>query len=187
MNINVAIRFLLSVCALTLGFSAQSLADKNIFTETYDIDLVACEGLYLDGVMYTFTVGGAPSLDCIAGTFAGPGFTNNISAPNMEGTSAGILHMRFDVPTTEFGFGVAQNTFSSPQLQSVIIDLYRPGVGLLREELFLDTTSDPGFVGGRFDYSGPAVRTVTIKYSGTFFRFAIDNVTYFRPPGQAKK
>ena len=181
-------RVLASVLMLCLLVPAQSLADKNIFTETYDIDTAPCEGLYLNGITYAFSVAESPSLDCNAGT-GGPGVTNNIEAPNIEGTTAGVLHLRFDVPTTEFGFGVAQSTVT-PQLQSVIIDLFRPGVGLLREELFLDTTNDPEFVGGRFDYSGPAVRTVSIRFNvpmPIFFRFAIDNVTYFRPPGQVKK
>ncbi len=178
------VMMLFSACVL---FGSTAVAEMPIFTQTYDIDPVPCEGLDLDGIAYAFTVAGPPSLDCIAGTFTGPGFTNNIEAPNVEGTSAGILHMTFDVPTTEFGFGVAQNTFTSPQVQSVIVDLFRPGVGLIREEIFLDTTSDPGFVGGRFDYSGPAVKTVTIRHSGAFGRFALDNVTHFRPPGQVKK
>ncbi len=169
--------------ACVLFGSSQSMAGPPISTQTYDIAPVPCEGLYLDGIAYAFIVAGAPSLDCIAGTFVGPGFTNNIDSPNIEGTSAGVLHVTFDVPTTHFGFGVAQNTFASPQVQSVIIDLFRPGAGLLREEMFLDATNDPGFVGGRYDYVGPAVKTVTIRHSGPFSRFALDNVTHFRPPG----
>lgn len=154
-------------------------------TQTYDIAPQACEGLDLDGVTYSFTVAGAPSGDCIAGTIIGPGSTNNIEAPNIEGTSAGTLHLTFDVPTTKFGFGAALNTFDSPQNQSVIVHLNRPGIGLLREEVLLDATSDPNFVGGRFDYNGPAVKTLTIQFSsGSFVRFAVDNVTYFLPPGR---
>ena len=181
-----AYRTPIGVLALSILGTTISLADMPIFNETYDIDPAACEGLQLDGVTYSFTVGGAPSLDCVAGTYIGPGSSNNINMPNVEGTSAGVLHLRFDVPTTKFGFGVAQNTFASPQVQSVIVDLYRPGVGLLREEIALDATSDPNFIGTRYDYDGPAVRTVTIRHSGAFTRFAIDNVTYFRPPGKTK-
>ena len=174
--------FLISAVAILATSSA--FADKNIFTETYEIAPVACEGLDLDEVAYSFTVAGAPSPDCVAGTNVGPGLTNNIDAPNIEGTAAGVLHMTFDVPTTEFGFGVAQSTINSPQVMSVIINLNRPGVGLLREEVELDTTSNPFFVGGRYDYSGPAIKTVTIQFSGLFQRFALDNVDYFRPPGR---
>ena len=155
-----------------------------IFTQTYDIPTASCDGLYLDGISYAFTVGGAPSADCDAGTFIGPGVTNNISFPNIEGTSAGVLHFTFDVPTTKFGFGVAQSTSTGPQ--TVLVNLYRPGVGLLREQVPLSITNDPGFVGGRYDYDGPAVKTVTIVFTATTPRFALDFVTHFRPPGQSK-
>ena len=174
----------LALLAILFAFSASVSAAMPIYIQTYDIDLASCEGLYVDGVSYTFTVGGAPSGDCDAGTFIGPGVTNNISSPNIEGTSAGVLHLTFDVPTTKFGFGVAQSTFGGPQ--TVIINLYRPGVGLLREQVPLDITNDPGFVGGRYDYDGPAIKTVTIQFNATSPRFALDNVSYFSPPGRMK-
>jgi hypothetical protein len=173
------------LCLLGFGTS-QAFADKPIFIETFDIAPVPCDGLELAGVTYSFTVAGAPSLDCRAGTRVGPGVTNNIRAPNIEGTAAGILHLTFNVPTTHFDFGVAQSTFSSPQ--SVVINLNAPGHGVLREEAILSETNDPGFVGGRFTYDGPAVKTATISFStAPFTRFALDNVSYFAPPGQAKK
>jgi hypothetical protein len=175
---------LIGLCLLGFGTS-PALADKPIFVETYNISPVPCDGLQLAGVAYSFTVAGAPSLDCTAGTFAGPGFTNDISAPNIEGTAAGVLHLTFDVPTTHFDFGVAQSTFVSPQ--SVVVNLNAPGHGVLRAEIDLTTTNDPGFVGGHFNYDGPAVKTATISFpAGPYTRFAVDNVSYFRPPGQAK-
>lgn len=48
------------------------------------------------------------------GTFNGPGVTNNIQAPNIEGTSAGVLRLEFDKPTRRFGFGVAQSSGFAP-------------------------------------------------------------------------
>lgn len=152
---------------------------KPLFIQTYDITNSACDGLQLDGVTYAFTVGGVPNADCRAGTTAGPGVTNNIQAPNIEGTSAGVLTLTFDVPTANFGFGVAQSTALSPQ--SVMVDLFRPGNGTLRQELVLTATRDPNFVGGRFDYDGASVRIVTIRLNNPAPRFAVDNVTYFRP------
>ena len=168
--------------------TGSSLADKNTFTETYDqVSVQECEGLALNGVAYSFTIGGTPSQDCTAGTMTGPVNTNDIHAPNIEGNAGGVLHLRFDVPTTVFGFGVALSTRTSPQPDSVIVDLYRPGAGLLRQELPLTTTDDPNYVGARFDYNGPAVRTATIQFASgrPFSRFALDNLTHFVPPGQA--
>jgi hypothetical protein len=163
----------------------MAFAEMKVVTQTYDIPAVACDGLNLEGVGYVFTIGPAPSADCTAGTLAGPGVTNHISRPNIEGSASGVLHLTFFVPTTKFSFGVAQSTTSLTQ--EVIINLNRPGVGLLRESITLITTADPIFVGARYEYDGPAVKTVTISFSNIGGRFAIDNVTYFRPPGQDKK
>jgi hypothetical protein len=175
--------FLISLGLLGLTTST-ALAGGNIFTETLNIVPAPCEGLQLAGVTYSFTVAGLPNPDCTAGTFAGPGLTNHIQAPNIEGTAAGVLHLTFDHPTTHFDFGVAESTLRSPQ--TVVIDLNRPGVGMLRQEVDLTTTRDPLFVGGEFVYDGPAVKTAAISFpvGGGFARFAVDNVSYSRPPGQ---
>ena len=146
-----------------------------VFVQTFDFANVPCHGLTVAGVTYTFTVGGTPSLDCRAGTLNGPGVTNNIQAPNIEGNGAGILRLAFSSPTRRFGFGVAQSTISLPQ--TVTVDLFGPGTGALREELVLNATRDPLFVGGRFEYDGPAVTEVTIQFSSPT-RFALDNLTY---------
>jgi len=172
--------------ALFLGGSLCIAGEGNpTYNQTYDIDPVACEGLSLDGVLYSFSIAGVPSNDCLAGTFIGPNITDNIEAPNIEGNSAGVLHLTFDVPTTKFGFGVAVNTFSSPQIEAVTVNLNRPGSGMLREQVQLDLTNDPGFVGGRYEYNGPAVKTITLQFDSVN-RFSVDNVTYFRPPGKVK-
>lgn len=160
---------------------SEPVIPGNPFVQTYNIPSVLCNGLELDGVTYSFTIGGASSADCQAGTTVGPGVTNNIQPPNIEGSATGVLGLTFKVPTSTFGFGVAQSTSSSPQSQSVIVDLFSPGAGTIRDELFLTTTSDPNAVGGRFDYNGPAVKSVTIRFSGTFARFVLDGVTYKLP------
>lgn len=51
----------------------------------------------------------------------------------------------------------------------------------------LDSQSDPTYVGGRYDYDGPAVKEVTIEFADPSLRFALDNVTYFRPFGRARR
>lgn len=181
------------ILALVLVAAATSMGGAQggapTFVETYSpAGAEPCEGLTLHGITYSFTVGGAPSLDCDARTWIGPGVTNNIQAPNIEGTAAGVLHLTLDVPTTSFGFGVARSIPNLGSNDSVIIDLYRPGAGLLREEIFLNPTADPLFTGGRYDYKGPAVKTVAIAFrTPPALRFVLDNLTYFRPPGQVNK
>ncbi len=73
-------------------------AAKPVFTETYNVSPVECDGLTLDGVTYSFTVAGSPSADCKAGTLVGPGTSDSISPPNIEGTAAGVLHLNFINP-----------------------------------------------------------------------------------------
>src|SRR5215472_958323 len=91
----------IGVAVLLFVATGSILADKNIFTETYDINQPQpCEGLNLDGVAYTFTIGGSPSADCTAGTMTGPGNTNDIHTPSIEGNAAGVLHLRNDTATT---------------------------------------------------------------------------------------
>jgi hypothetical protein len=161
---------------------SEPVVTGNPFVQTFNVPSAPCDGLELDGVTYGFTIGGTASTDCTVGT-VGPGVSNNIQAPNIEGNATGVLALAFANPTSTFGFGVAQSTSASPQPQSVIVDLFSPGVGTLRQELLLTTTADPTFVGGRFDYDGPAVQSATIRFSGAFLRFVIDGVTY-RLPGR---
>jgi hypothetical protein len=174
------------VALLALG-AGQSFAGQPSFTETYNVPQQACEGLNLNGVVYSFTIAGTPSSDCQAGTVTGPGTTNNISAPNIEGNAAGVLTLTLDHPATTVGFGYALDTFT-PQPNGVTVDLFGPGASGLRRVVSLNATNDPSFVGGRFNYAGPAVSRFSVEFAGAgalFPRFAIDNLTYFRPPGQS--
>ena len=169
-----------SVALFALGAS-QSFAAKPTFTETYNIPQQACDGLNLAGVTYSFTVAGTPSTDCQAGTFEGPGKTNNIEAPNIEGNAGGVLSMTFAQPTTIVGFGFALNT-GPPQPNGATVELFAPGHGKLRRVVAANAEPDPFFVGGRFNYTGPAISRVTVQFAaaGAPPRFALDNLTYFR-------
>jgi hypothetical protein len=161
---------------------SEPVVPGNPFVQTFNISNVACDGLDLDGVQYRFAIGGSPSGDCRAGSLNGPTMvTNNIQAPHIEGNALGVLGLIFDAPTSEFAFGIATNTTVSPQPQSVIVDLFSPGAGTFRQELTLTTTRDVNFVGGHFEYRGPAIKSASIRFSGTFARFLVDAVTYQRP------
>ena len=166
----------------TASFAAGG--NKKLFVETFEpVGPVPCNGLVRNGISYTFTIAGVASGDCGAFVNAGPAVSNSTDFPVLEGNSHGTLTLVFDHPTTVLNFGVAQFSVLSPQTATV--ELYRPGHGALRQEIVLANTLDPVFVGGRFEYSGPAVLTATITFS-TVSRFAIDNIEFFRPPGQLK-
>ena len=180
---------ILLVSALFLFTPAAGRAEKPIFVETYDgLSEVMVDGLVLHGVSYSCTVDGAPQgnlNDCVVRLPNWWSGENTIIA----GDPKVLLHLTFDVPTTVFGFDVGFNT-GDTKSDSVIVNLYRPGIGLLREEVFLDAITTNGWAVARYDYDGPAVKTVTIQFNPASglggLRFGLDNLTYFRPKGQSK-
>lgn len=172
--------------ALAASLSPAVNAEMNVVVESYDhMDPEFCDGLFLNGVTYGFTVDGIPSQSCRAGVLGGPGSTNNNEPPNILGYSAGVLYLSFDTPTTVFGFGVTQSRMGGQN--DVTINLNRPGAGVLRETVVLETNPDPRWVGGYYYYDGPAVKTVTISFSNIGGQFALDNLEYFMPPGRGNK
>ena len=181
-------RKFLALCVGTLltGGVSQTHAARPTFTQEFNVESAPCEGLALDGVGYSFSVGDVPDLGCTVGQ-AGP-TTDNVQPPLIQFGRGGVLRLRFAVPTTTFGFGIAQLA-DRPELDSVIVDLFSPGVGVLRERLTLDNDVDPDFIGGRFEYEGPAVRTATIRIAGQADGrpVALDNVTYARPGGRSRR
>ena len=167
-----------------IASSHRAEAAPPTFTQEFNIETVPCQGLAVDGARYAY-VAGASSSFCEAGT-AGP-TTNNIMPPALLFGAGGVLQIRFDKPTTVFGFGVAQ--LSDRALpQSVIVDLFSPGKGTLRKQLLLDNFPDPDFAGGRFEYRGPAISGAAIRIANeTSGRpVAIDDVTYTRAPGRVR-
>ena len=170
-----------------LRLAARASAEEGSpFVERFDLDApVACDGLARNGARYEFRVAGAPSEACVAGAPVGPPGSLNVLPPHLEGDPAGELTLTFDVPTTRVGFGLALATRVPPD-GAVIVELHRPGAGPLRESVALDVTADPDFVGGRYDYAGPAVRAVTLRFAADARRFAIDDVRYDRPKGRSE-
>lgn len=170
-----------------LRMAARASADEaSSFVERFELDVpTSCDGLARNGAHYAFRVAGEPSAECVAGAPLGPPGSLNVLPPHLEGDPAGELTLTFDVPTTRVGFGLALATVD-PLDGGVIVELHRPGAGLLREQVALALTNDPQYVGGRYDYAGPAVRAVTLRFAGDARRFAIDDVRYDRPKGRSE-
>jgi len=200
---------------VALSVSHIALAAKKLVPEEYEgvgtyPDGTLCETYDLNGISYQFTILGVGSRDCNIGTVAGPpssvpGVTDFIQSPNIEGASAGVLHMTFDSPVTQFRFGMATvvevNPGASPPIpQSVKLSLLRLKSGVFQDgadlKLLLEVADvenqngdsvDRYFFGGLYEYMGPAVKAAAIGWSDTSGRMVIDNVAYFSAPGQAKK
>jgi len=186
MKLNTGLIVKTYVLALFITMTSDAFAEKPVFTQTFDFDSMPCDGLEIDGVSYSSDTGDDPFDVCGAGVETPT--TNNIDSPGIQSGGNLVLDLEFETSTTVFGFGIAQLD-TTTNVQSVVIELYRPGKGMLREVVLLDTMIDPEFSGARYDYTGPAVKFVTIKTAEnySFLRLAIDNITYnYRDKGDKK-
>jgi len=202
MKIKLSCSLAIAVMFLASFLLAQPvMAEKNLETEIYNAIGAGqfgepCDGFYRSGISYQFTIGGQESDLCNAGTMKGPGIIDNIAAPNVAGSSEGMLHLTFDTPVNQLGFGVATGTESLEQQlvlasQSVLVSLLRTNGSMLHEELDLqlDSNGNGDWFNGRYEYAGAPIIAVTISWSSTAADIGgyIDNVVYFSAPGQVKK
>jgi PEP-CTERM motif-containing protein len=89
--------------------AAPRFAIDNLTTDTTTLNFgeVATQpvdGLTVNGITFTFTVGGVTSLDALYNTTSGPGLTNLFQPPNMEGDADGVLQLDFAIPTSSISF-----------------------------------------------------------------------------------
>jgi hypothetical protein len=127
----------------------------------------------INGVHFSFTTNGVPSTDAVID--GGPGATNNLTTPVVEGTTAGVLSLSFASPETRFGFGYAVHTFAPlPDATTVrLFDASNNLVGVVSANGSPDPIITGGFLGVMSDV--PFVRAdVTFNQAGQ--RFAFDNV-----------
>ena len=87
-----------------------ALDNLSIDTATLDFTEVPTQpvdGLTVNGVTFTFTVGGIASADALYNTASGPGATALFQPPNMEGDASGILQLDFANPTSFLAFDLS--------------------------------------------------------------------------------
>lgn len=174
---------LIVTLVLVLLVASPVAAKKPLTTLTMDeIATQPVDGLSFSGVTFAFTVNGMPSTDANYHAY-GPGQMEYVQDPSIEGTIYGTLVMVFDKPTTEVAFGVALETMYDVE-DAVIVKLYRPGAGLLRETVDLDGHPVILWTEAQYTYSGPAVKTVEITFQPAFgaSRFALDNLVFHKHP-----
>ena len=133
-------------------------------------------GLSVDGVRFTYTVGGIPTNGAVI-IDGGPGITNNISPPNIVsiGNNTGTLAMTLPGPTTLLGYGYAiLNGGTVPN--ATTISLFSGGmpVGSLSYLGIPDPTFTGGFAGIESTIPFDVV-DVTFN-SAVAPAFALDNV-----------
>jgi hypothetical protein len=179
-KLNIA---LIATFLLTISMAAPVTAGKPLSVLTMDeIPNQPIDGLRYGGVTFSFHVNGIPSTDAHYHAF-GPLQLLYLDDPSIEGTASGTVVIEFDKPTTVIEFGVALNVWRHLR-DAVIIKLYRPGVGLLRETIDLDAHPEIFWAEALYQYFGPAVKTVEISFRTDLFnpRFALDNLTFHKHP-----
>src|SRR3990167_4833115 len=165
---------------LSLGWLTVWGARASATTLTFgEVPFQSVNGLTVQGVTFTFTVGGSPSTDAFYNS-GGPGVTTYISDPSLEGNSAGVLTLDFAAPTTVLQFGVAISEFTtlSPGFTVQLFNASLASIGTFP----VITNPMPAFSEGQFSYNNtttPVKRariSFAVPFSGS--RFAFDNLTY---------
>jgi hypothetical protein len=114
------------------------------------------------------SVGGVES----AGFACQIGMSDHISPSNIEGNSFGILHLMFNMPTTDFGFwcrgGHGRPAASIRDVHSTVRVL-----DFCARKCSSTPTAIPNRTVGRFDYHAFPVNTLTIQFSSSFGQFPV--------------
>lgn len=172
--------FLVLLLALTLGIQ-PTIAKKPLTTITFDE--VPSQGfvtLYVNGVTFEYdTLGAVAAVDFGDICPGGQDGITYLQGKCLTGQTAGQLILTFDKPTTLIEFGFALATIE-PVTDAVIVDLYSPGLGKLRETIIASATPLPLTAEGLFSYSGPAVNRVVINFAEGpgFASFSLDNLVF---------
>jgi hypothetical protein len=166
---------------LLMSTAHAAIAAGGITITMDDLPLQSVDGLvHPTGVQFGFTVGGLPHPDANYNS-GGPGATTFVQDPSIEGTTAGVLSVVFPAPTPIVQFGIARN-FNDMIANGASVQLYDASDSLVGVPTSLAMTAMPTFAEAQFNYSGAAVKrmTVDLTTSTDGARFAFDNLT-FRP------
>lgn len=85
-------------------FALDNLAIGSTTLNFSEVATQPVDGLTVNGITFTFTVGGFTSLDALYNTASGPGTTALFQPPNLEGDASGILRLDFATPTSSLSF-----------------------------------------------------------------------------------
>lgn len=134
------------------------------------------DGLLVSGVLHEFSVGGLASFDATV-SGGGPGATNNVAPPIIEGDGAGLLGLTFSEPQNRVGFGFAILA-NGPLSDGTTVELFDTS-DLSLGMLTFPAVSDPSFPGGfaGLQSSDPFGRA-EVTFSSQALRFAFDNLRF---------
>jgi subtilisin family serine protease len=135
-------------------------------------------GAEIKGVAFDFRIGGVPSNIAGIGLTPGPGTTQFVDPPLLDGVTVGTLTLDFDTPVSTIQFGVVLSTFGTVP-NAVIVQLFDPDANLTATIPI--TTQDSGFGWSEalFHYSGEVVQRAVLDFnSSAAGAFAFDNLMF---------
>ncbi len=164
---------------LTIALALVSLTSQATLLTMDEVPTQAVDGLSVSGVTFEFTVAGINSTDADYNS-GGPGDSTYLQGAMMEGNSAGILGMTFDVATSNLSFGLALS-LQTPLIPGAVVELFdinMQSIGTFN----LDTTPLVSFTEGQFNYSGVDILRATVDFDDNAGRFAFDNLAFNQIP-----
>lgn len=140
-----------------------------------ELPLQTLHGLSLQGVSFSYTVGGSASADADFGSF-GVGDLVHVQDPSIEGSTRGSLRLDFAAPVTQLGFGIALQSESDigDALSVTLLDAR----GQALDVVWLDTQALVVFSEARFDYAGAPVHAALLAFADPDSRFVLDNLDF---------
>lgn len=134
----------------------------------------AVNGLLLDGVHFSYTLGGEASTDATAPVYA-VGDLRFVQDPALEGSTDGVLALDFDTPATDVSFGVALQA-ETEQPDAVWVQAWLGTT--LQDQRWLTLAPETLFAEARYAVSGLDINRLQISFSVPNSRFVFDNLSF---------
>lgn len=182
------VRSLVSACVLlALAAVAQASSDGMVIEQKYggagssavrltmDLpDPQVVDGLWMEGVRFSYQQGGLPSLDAGVPTYV-VGELLHVQDPVLEGSSDGVLMLSFDAPVTDVSFGIALQSESS-LTDAVWVQAHLGGT--LQDQRWLTLLPEVVFSEARYEFLGLNIDHLQVSFAMPGSRFVFDNLSY---------
>jgi hypothetical protein len=156
---------------------AMSLWVANAQAATLTMDLPeqqAVNGLLLEGVHFSYAIGGAASTDATAPVYA-VGDLLHVQDPVLEGSTDGTLLLDFDTSVTDVSFGVALQA-ETAQADAVWVQAWLGNT--LQDQRWLSLVPEVLFAEARYVLQGLDINRLQFSFAMPASRFVLDNLTF---------
>lgn len=166
--------FLVLLLALSVGIQS-AVAEKPLTTITFDeVPEQRITSIYINGVTFELPYYGPCGAQIVNADNQADGiFLVDMRGNSFQAESLYDLMMTFDKPTTVLGLD-----FATAVNYPVFVDLYRPGIGSLRDTQLINV-EEAYYYEGHFAYRGPAIQKAVINFPNQWpTEFWVDTVVF---------